>query len=135
MATTVVNLGSDISCTDDLEPTFAVATGTAMLGQALWHRLSTPRGLLFYDPDYGVDLRDALLDASTPVSRFALQSAIAREVEKDERVLRASASVKFNASTSTMSVKVSIDTAEGPFALVLEVSKVTVALLRFDQAA
>jgi phage baseplate assembly protein W len=101
------------------------------LGNGIARRLSTPRGSLPYSPDTGFDLRDALNDGQTLAKLATYEAAIARECEKDDRVQAASVSVDTSNIISTGSLKVTIvlQTAAGPFKLVLSVTKVTVTIL------
>lgn len=122
--------GIDVSCVDDLDPTFALVSGPVALAQALARRLATPRGGLFYDGTYGYDLR-AILNASVEDfgGTFAIASAVEAECMKDERVARAGATVSFNRGTEKLTVAVAIEGSEGPFDLVLSVDAVTVEIL------
>jgi phage baseplate assembly protein W len=60
--------------------------GTVNLIDALRRRLETPRGALFYDPDYGFDLRQYVQAAFDDALRFEGESFIETECYKDERV-------------------------------------------------
>lgn len=122
-------LGVDISSLPDLDGGFALAGGYRALGQALARRLETERGSLFYDLDYGTDVRDRLNDSVNPAELAALQGDIDTECEKEERVLSASATVNFDASTGKASIPIQITTAQGPFALILSADALTVQLL------
>lgn len=125
----------DINFLSGLDPLLGLVDGTDNLGQALVHRLSTPRGGLFYDPNYGTDLR-AYCNDSINSSKLASAKADAQaECVKDERVLSCLALVNFNFALKTLSVEVAVQTAAGPFVLVLAVTSVTVELLRFEPAS
>lgn len=118
----------------DIDPTFALVSGRAALVQACARRLLTARGSLLADPDYGFDIRLALGDGLTPARRFALETSVANEVRKDERVASARARVTNAAATGALVVRVEVlgeDDAE-PFALTLSVSALTVELLRVE---
>lgn len=124
------DFGIDVSCVADIDPTFALVSGRRALAQALARRLSTPRGGLFYDGTYGYDLRSQLNAAVDDFGgTFAIAAAVEAEVEKDERVLAATAEVTFDASTERLRVAIAIMAADGPFALVLGVDAVTVEIL------
>ena len=122
----MADLGSDFSGVNDITPTLAVVSGRRCLIEAIARRLITPRGALWYDPDYGEDLRRFL--SATVVNAGAIAAAVAAEAEKDERVEQASASVTF--SGDVLTVKLAIADGAGPFAFVLSIDKVTVDILK-----
>src|SRR5690349_16156686 len=98
------DFGSDISGFPDLDPTFSLVSGTTALAQAIARRLESPRGSLWYAPDYGTDVRGRLNDAFTASGLHALQSDIEAECEKDERIRHASATVTLDSRRSTMTI-------------------------------
>ena len=53
---------------NSLNQEMTLVGGLLNLGQALAHRLETPRGGLFYDGDYGTDLRAYCNDTMTQAS-------------------------------------------------------------------
>lgn len=121
----VTDYGIDLAGVDDLSPGLTVVSGRLGLIQAIARRLITPRGGLFYDPDYGYDVRQFLSGDVRSTSEIA--SGVSAEAEKDERVAQASASVSFVGNT--LMISLSITDGAGPFPLVLQVSQVTVAIL------
>lgn len=121
--------GVDISCVDDLDPMFGLVEGNTTLAQAILRRLSTPRGGLLDDADYGFDVRSLLCDESTPARLAAAKMAIESEVEKDERVLSCEATLDFNIALETLTIRLTVTTRSGPFRLVLSVDQVNVELL------
>jgi hypothetical protein len=127
------DFGSDVSTTlnGDLDPTFAVITGSQVLAEALFRRLTQPRGGLLSDPNYGIDVRDTLNGAYSEADIARLKSDIERECEKDERVVTAQSDVAFVAITGELRITVSVGTAQGPFTLVLAVNNVTATLISF----
>jgi hypothetical protein len=128
-----VLLGIDIDVVDDLPPTFRLAGGQKNLANALARRLSTPAGALAAfggDPEYGFDLRDKLNSSWTTEEMSALGAQIEAECRKDERVQGATVKASHNLRTSTLLVDIQIQSAAGPFALVLAVSDVSIELLR-----
>jgi phage baseplate assembly protein W len=124
------DFGSDVSAIPDLDPAFTLRTGARVLGEALARRLMTPSGSLFYDPDYGLDLRAFLNESFTPRTAAKLQTLIAAEVQKDPRVASVAVVVTFNPAARTMRVQLSVEADAGPFQFVLGVDAVTVALLQ-----
>ena len=123
-------LGIDIGSVPDLSPQFSLVGGYRALGESLARRFETPRGSLWYAPDYGTDLRGRLNDTFTASSAAALANDIEAEAEKDQRVLTARATVAFNAQTSSLAVALVVTTAQGPFRLILSVTNLTVQLLQ-----
>ncbi len=67
------------------------------------------------------------MDDARGVARW--QTSIARKCEKDEAVDGAECSIVFNPATQTATITLELTTAEGPFALVLSVSSLTVSIL------
>lgn len=125
-----VDFGQDIDVRDGLDPLLGLVAGVQNLGQALVGRLSTPRGGLFYDPNYGTDLRAYLNEAVSAATLARVRADVQAECSKDERVLACTAATQFDAATRTLLVQVSVQTEAGPFTLVLAVTSVTVELLR-----
>jgi phage baseplate assembly protein W len=54
-------LGIDISATAELNAAFSLVSGRRALAEACIRRLTTPRGGLFYAPNYGTDVREMLM--------------------------------------------------------------------------
>lgn len=125
----MADFGTDLHCVDDIRPTFEMATGRLVLAQALARRLATPRGGLFYDRTYGLDLREYLNADFEPGDTFRLQAAVAAECERDERVDRASATATLDPVAHKLTIRVSIVAGDEAFSMVLEVTAVTVELL------
>ena len=102
-------LGSDIACVDDIDESMSLVSGNRALAESTARRISTPRTGLFYDPEYGVDLRGKL---SAIVRPAILTRIVESEALKDERMLDVSASVTlsetFNEQSETLSVDITI---------------------------
>ncbi len=123
------DLGTDIALISDLAPVWGLATSEANYLNALLRRLTTPRGGLFYDPDYGFDV-PSYLNAAIAQTDFArIRAGIAAELRKDPRTLTVSVDAVFTFATKTMQITVQLTTDVGPFDLVLAASGVTVDLL------
>ena len=112
---------------NDVDPNFAEVSGRACLAQALARRLITPRLGLIDDPDYGLDVRDWLNDDVTPAEIAKIGRLVEAELLKDERVVRAAASVTF--VTGVLTITASITDGAGTFRLVLAVSELSAKLL------
>lgn len=121
--------GTDVSCVDDLDPTFALVRGSTAVAQALARRFITARGGLHYDGTYGYDLRNHLNASLDAGDEFLIASAVEAQCEQDERVRSASARVTYVAATETLRVAIVAEGDAGPFELVLGVSAVTIEIL------
>jgi hypothetical protein len=127
--------GLDGSTYPDLDPSFAPLLGLRAIGEALARRFETPRGLLPYDPDYGLDLRAWIGEDFDPRTTFQLRAQIEAEAEKDERILSATASVDASHAAQTLTIQLSVSTAEGSFALTLAIDRVSAAVLSLQEIA
>jgi phage baseplate assembly protein W len=126
----MADFGKDISATTGLDPAFTLVSGTTLVTQALFRRLTTPRGALFYAPDYGTDVREALLARLDRVRLDGWRTRIEAECKKDERVRTVRASLSFDPPAETLRIAIDGTTAAGPFRLVLAVSAVSVEVLK-----
>ena len=122
--------GTDISCYPDLDAAFGMVSGFTLVAQDLSRRLETPRGGLFYDSNYGTDVRAWCNGSGTPAEIGALRAAIENECRKDDRVLDIVATVTFSAPTSSLAIKLLVTLKDGTFGLVLAVSSVTLSILQ-----
>lgn len=113
----------DASGGPDLDPTFRLISGRALLVQALRVRLVTPRGGVAFWPELGEDLRAWLGEAVTPAGLARLTTAVASQCLQDERVRRASATATFDAAARALAVRIAVQDDEGPFELVLAVDQ------------
>ena len=125
----MADFGSDVSVFPDLDPAFAPLTGQRVVSEAIAKRLTTPRGSLAYAPDYGTDVRSYLNDAVTQAKLNLWKREIQRECEKDERILSAAAALSYDSPTTTLKISLSLTGADGPFALVLVVTAVSLSIL------
>lgn len=129
-----VDFGSDISSPIgpggemDLSPFLESVDGLEMLGQRLIRRITTPTGSVIDDEEWGIDVR-AWLNDETPSER-EIAWAVASQWEADECVESAEVLVTFEEGALT--IKGTVETAAGPFEMVLAVSAVTVELLRLE---
>jgi len=125
-------LGVDLQALPDLDPRFPLIGGLLNLAHAIARRYQTPRGWLEDAPNYGTDLRLYLNEAMTTGALRELEHAAEAEAEKDDRILKAVAVATSNAAAFTVSLRVTLTSTFGPFALVLDVSRLTVSLLAVD---
>jgi len=131
----MTDFGRDVLCLDSLL-TGRYATGLRVLGQRCYHRLITPRGMLRGGADegnFGLDLASKCGAASSASLRAALPSQIENELRKDPQVLSATAAIVWtepNPGQVEAEITVTVESAEGPFDLVLAVSSVSARLLK-----
>jgi len=125
------NLGTDFACVDDINANLSQATsGNRCLAEAIARRISTARGTLFYDTDYGTDIRSRLNGIE---AREITALAIENEALKDERVKDVKVALDFGelgtAQQGTLLISLELTASDGPFVLVLSVNDLTVEIL------
>ena len=130
------DFGTDFACVDDIDKALSMVSGRTCLANAIARRLSTPQGFLAQywddDPDYGFDLRGLQLADLNDADLPGYESTIKAQIERDQRVESATASLSLNRETNTLTASVHADTADGPFDLVLGISDIGVDLLSVD---
>lgn len=129
----IETFGRDLSCTTSLR-TGRYVTGVRLVAEAVFRRLTTPRGMLRGGEDeenYGIDLLDMIGSVSTKSDAAALEGRIRSELLKDERL--ESVTVRVISTTTGASkafdIFIACTTSEGPFDLELGVDEVTVEIL------
>ena len=125
----MTDYGTTLSCAFDLDAMGAQSSGLTALSDALVRRITTPRGRLLTDPNYGYDIQGELNDDVTTQQVGQIASNMDQEFLKDQRVFASSTTVALNADGS-LDTSSSIQSALGPFSLVLAVSNVTVAIIQ-----
>lgn len=118
--------GIDLVGVDDLDPSLEVVDGPVAVAYAVARRLLTPPGGLFYDLDYGYDLRRLLNAPMRSASEVSYR--VRTEALKDERVLEATASVV--RAGAALLVRLNLLTDDGPFAFSIRIDQLSVELLR-----
>lgn len=119
--------GTDLSCVDDLTEDMAeIDPSTARgIGEAAIRRLTTPRGGLVDDPDYGLDLRGYCNHGVTSEELRTLASRASAELLKDDRIDSATVTLSTNTASTDLRVTVTITPADpnvATFALVFAVT-------------
>ena len=122
------DLGSDFAGILDLTSGLTQVSGRTALIEAIGRRLTTPKGRLFYNLDYGHDVRQYLSAAVPPAG--VIESAIAAECLEDERVEDVEVVVELLGDSLRIDVYLTDDA--GPFRLTILVSELTVEILRED---
>jgi phage gp46-like protein len=108
---------------------FRRMSGTEKAVQALILRLMTPKGSLFWALEDGVDLREFVQDTWDEQTRFELETFAANEIAKDERVEEFVVTAS-QIDLERVRLRVEGRLAEGPFSFVLNISQVSVEVLR-----
>lgn len=126
MSVATTNYGTDVR----IGKVVTKVTGLQCLMDDCVRRLSTPTGKLFWDTEYGYDVR-ALVNSEIDLNTItATEKIIENQMELDERVDKATCSIIFNESTSSMYLYISITPViDKTFTLIVSVDKLTVALL------
>lgn len=127
---TTVDYGTDLSCLTDLTPLCGETSGMTLFLQSLARRVTTRRGSVIDDANYGLDVRDYLQDELSAEKLAMISSEVGSELIKDERVLTAVCTTTFNQTTKALTLSITGDGSLGPFLLVLSVSSVTVQILK-----
>lgn len=125
----MTDYGQDVSTFPDLDPGFAAPTGPRVVAESIARRLTTPRGALFWAPDDGFDVRELLNESVTSAKLSQWTRALEQECEKDERVLSASITLTYDSTGMALQIAASLDTADGPFVLVMVVTSVQLTIL------
>jgi phage baseplate assembly protein W len=122
--------GVDIECLADVGQKLTLVSGARNVAVA--RRLRTPRGGLFYDPDYGYDLIQFCNADVEAAVMSEIRAGVESEALKDDRVKQASCSVTWEPSAERFRVDLRCSSAVGPFRLVLAVGSVTVETLKVE---
>lgn len=118
------DFGTTLSCTFDLDAMGGVVSGIRALSEALIRRIITPRGRLLYDPNYGYDVQGEVNDDIAPNQIGQIGANMDQEFLKDERVYASTTTVTLSAA-GELDTNTSIQSALGPFSLVLTINQVT----------
>lgn len=80
--------GVDLVCIEDLDPHLAETRDDTVesLAQDLFHRITTPRGAIVDDPDFGEDVLSYASQAMGPREIASVAGRLASECRKDDRV-------------------------------------------------
>lgn len=126
--TTASGWGVDLVCITDLDPALAVTDpeSTATLAQAAFHRISTRRGTLPDDPDFGIDVLAFLHAPKTPQDLLAVGGQVSTELQKDDRFSDVLATATYAAPTQTLTLSIRITPADpdlNTFTLIMAVTE------------
>lgn len=122
--------GTDLWCQDDIRESAEDVTGRLLLAQSNYRRVTTDRGSLPDDPDYGINVRSFLHVGMTDRDIAAAQGQIAQELEKDDRNERVTVEIVLTLATKAMRIRIFVEPADesGDFEMVLAVTSADVLL-------
>lgn len=128
--------GTDIWCVNGLQ-TGRFARGRALVAQALYRRLITPRGTLRGGPEeenYGIDLAGYCGQIGYANAIAAIPAVVRGELSKDDRVSEVSCEAASSTDSTGMislvlTITVRLVDEDETFDLTIGVSDVTVSLL------
>lgn len=128
--------GIDTSCTDKLLPG-VLARGVQVVAEAIYRRLTTPRGMLLEDPDYGRDVREYLSMEMTPTNLARVPGEIRNEVMKDDRIESCELTSTITGTGASVALEVTLDCVcgSGPFDLSVFLTPTTVDIIIGKKAA
>lgn len=105
--------GIDLVCQDDLTADLAETdpAGFQALAQDCYHRVTTDRGTLPDDPDYGINLAGLLSRGLTDAEITRAQQTAESEIKKDDRVAGAAVTITEGAA-GLFSITILIEPAD-----------------------
>ncbi len=132
-STEPLGFGIDLDCVTDVTEDFAETDPRSPKGiaQGAIRCLTTPRGSLVDDPDYGFDLRAVTSRGVATGELRGIASAIAGEVTKDDRISDVTVELSASLANQTLDVKLRIqpkDPALGTFSLTFVVTSAEVLI-------
>lgn len=105
-------------------------SGSKNLINALVRRLSTMQGSLFYDPQYGYDVRQFINAEVDDQDIQQIETNVENQIEQDERVSSCRCTAQFDYQTQKMRLEVQVTPfVDRTFTLILSVDNLTVKLL------
>jgi hypothetical protein len=127
----MVDYGTDLSASTDLNPLLIDVNGSQLMAEVCTRRLYTRPGALLSNPvDNTLDARDFLSQQIAPRDLPRIAGQCCSALLGDQRIYTATCSATFDPVTKIMRLAIAGTGASGPFNLTLAVSSVTVELLR-----
>lgn len=130
------NYGYDLWCTDDLTIGMKEIDGNdniTIVSQSIYRRLTTPRGQLIDDEDYGYDIRGLLHRGMTANQMLAIPGTIKQEILKEERIDEVNVKiVSANVTTGKLTLEVEGIAQEEPFTLTISVDQAALVIISND---
>ncbi len=105
---TTTNYGIDLVCIADLDPKLAETRDDALesLAQDLFHRVTTERGVIVDDPDFGEDIASHASRALQSSDLDSIAGRLASECRKDDRVATVRVDVTQPSGPSSLHVEI-----------------------------
>lgn len=131
---TDLGYGQDLTCIDDFTFDFVENDPFSSLAvaQDIYHRLTTERGLIPDDEDYGLDIIRMLQRGFSPNGLIETKGQIENEIRKDDRIdprtLKVAVSIDSTSDAPTLSISISATSSQGPFSLIMSASDMGVVL-------
>jgi phage baseplate assembly protein W len=137
-----VGYGVDVYCWDRLR-TGRLVSGVELVAQAIYRRLTTPRGTLRDGEDgqtYGLDLQDFIGQVGTANAVAAIPALVRAEVLKDDRITNVAVSATTTTDRAglvavTIQISAELVNPGDRFELTLSVSAVSVSVLGFTDTS
>jgi hypothetical protein len=127
------SLGVDLKVSPDLGLFFSLNKEEDCLAQDLVDRLQCSKGMLFYDPNFGINLRNFLGSKQRPQDAFRAAADITSELKQDERVADCAASVVFDSASQSLTATIEVEALGGvTFTLVVLATTSLVKLLKVE---
>lgn len=119
------DFGFDVLTLPDLDLSFTPRRDAVILADAFLRRLYTRRGQLWSDQRYGFYILDYLNDQVTPALLAELIAGIEGQAELEERIASIRVRAQYRPADETLKLAIALQSAVGPFTLVLSVTAVT----------
>jgi phage baseplate assembly protein W len=121
--------GSDLDCADDLTENVAEIPKDDMrlVVQSCYRRLTTRRGTLIDDPDYGFDVLHLLHAGMTKTDLIRIAGQVESELSKDDRLETVECKVSYADETIELDIKGM--TRIGTFSMTMGVTEASTYLL------
>lgn len=128
----MVDYGTDLSCTDDLNPLLKVVSGVELMKEVVFRRLYCRPGNLLSNPlDNTIDVRDFLNGAiGGELTLERINGMCQAAIMGDNRIYKAIVQSSFDRKSGLLQLAINCVGSVGPFDLVIQVSALTVELLR-----
>lgn len=132
----MTDFGRDIKCSTDITPTLQDDDGLSLMQGVAVRQLYTPNQSLLSDPSHqSIDLRqflstDSMVQSNGQLNTNGVSAAAKAALLADPRVFSAAVRIEWFPDANYMTVGITGVCAEGPFALTLGVSQVTIKILQ-----
>lgn len=133
MVDSVAQYGSDFSCLTGIDPLLRLVSGTPLMCQVAFRRLYCRQGGLWSDPDQvTVDVRDFVGAGIVPARDLPrISQRCEAALLGDERIFSATVLASMGGPGGhSLILEATGVGSQGPFALVLQVTALTVSVLR-----